>query len=44
MACLVTMSTYTAGEDFTSADRIVAALGEPGDEVCVTLADLKALL
>lgn len=44
MACLVTMSTYTAEEDFTGADRIVAELGEPGSETCVTLDDLKALL
>ena len=44
MACLVTTSTYTADEDFTGADRIVPELGEPGSDVCVTLADLRALL
>jgi len=44
MSCLVTMSTYTAEEDFTGADRIVPALGEPGDTEVVTLADLRALL
>ena len=44
MACLVTQSTYTVDEDFTGADRIVPELGEPGSDVCVTLADLRALL
>uniref|UniRef100_A0A7S2NDH3 Uncharacterized protein n=1 Tax=Haptolina brevifila TaxID=156173 RepID=A0A7S2NDH3_9EUKA len=44
MVCIVTTSTYTAEEDFTGADRIVPALGEPGDHVCVTLADLRSLL
>ena len=44
MACLVTTSTYTLDEDFSGADRIVPELGEPGREVCVTLADLRALL
>ena len=43
MACIVTMSTYTSGEDFSAADRVVAALGEPGDSECVGLADLKEL-
>ena len=41
---LVTTSTYTAEEDFTGADRIVPELGEPGSSVCVTLADMRALL
>jgi len=44
MACLVTTSTYTVDEDFTGADRIVPELGEPDRSVCVTLADLRALL
>lgn len=44
MTCLVTTSTYTVDEDFTGADRVVPALGEPGDEECVTLADMRALL
>ena len=43
MVCIVTMSTYTAGEDFSAADRVVSALGEPGDEECVRLPDLRAL-
>jgi beta-phosphoglucomutase-like phosphatase (HAD superfamily) len=41
MACLVTTSTYTTGEDFSGADRIYAELGD--DEGCVTLADLISL-
>lgn len=44
MTCCVTLSTYTADEDFAGADRIVPELGEPGSEVCVTLADLRGLL
>ena len=44
MACCVTMSTYTGEEDFTGADKIVPELGEPGRDVCVSLADLKALM
>ena len=41
MACLVTMSTYTADEDFAGADRVVTELGEDGP---IRLADLRALL
>jgi len=44
MTCLVTTSTYTVAEDFTGADRIVPELGDPGRPLCVTLADLRALL
>jgi hypothetical protein len=44
MTCLVTMSTYTADDDFSGADRIVSELGEPGSKLCVTLADMRALL
>ena len=44
MACCVTTSTYTGEEDFTGADKIVPELGEPGRDVCVSLADLKALM
>lgn len=29
MRCLVTTNAYTAGEDFTEADRVVSELGEP---------------
>lgn len=44
MACLVTKSTYTGGDDFSSADRVVDELGEPGSGECVTLDNLQALL
>mmetsp|Transcript_14117 Transcript_14117/g.23471 ORF Transcript_14117/g.23471 Transcript_14117/m.23471 type:complete len:312 (+) Transcript_14117:16-951(+) len=44
MACLVTISTYTAEEDFSGADRIVSSLGEPGEEEAVSLQDLMSLL
>ena len=44
MTCLVTMSTYTADDDFSGADRIVSELGEPGSKLCVTLADMRAML
>ena len=43
MTCLVTTSTYTAADDFAAADRVVSALGEPGDNECVTLDDLVKL-
>jgi beta-phosphoglucomutase-like phosphatase (HAD superfamily) len=41
MTCLVTTSTYTADEDFSGADRVLAELGD--GEGCVTLADMLAL-
>ncbi|NLF30590.1 MAG: HAD-IA family hydrolase [Planctomycetes bacterium] len=40
MPCLVTVSTYTAAEDFSAADRVVAHL----DDGPITLADLRALV
>merc|ERR1719163_1067535 len=40
MACLVTKSTYTGGDDFKAADRIVDELASAG----VTLAEMKKLL
>ena len=40
MACLVTISTYTGGDDFKAADRIVDELASAG----VTLAEMKKLL
>jgi len=42
IATLVTMSTYTAEEDFTEAARVVSELGDEPN-VQVTLADLAAL-
>jgi HAD superfamily hydrolase (TIGR01509 family) len=44
MTCLVTTSTYTGGDDFSAADRVVPELGEPGQAGCVSLDDLEALL
>lgn len=43
MACLVTVSSYTADEDFSLADRVVPDLGDPPGPA-VRLADLEALL
>ncbi|MFW6154940.1 MAG: HAD family hydrolase [Planctomycetota bacterium] len=40
MPCVVTVSTYTGGEDFSSADRVVEHL----DDGPVTLADLQTLV
>jgi HAD superfamily hydrolase (TIGR01509 family) len=40
--CLVTTSTYTVGEDFSEAARVVSELGDP-PEIQVTLADLSEL-
>ena len=40
MACCVTMSTYTSGEDFSAADLVVPELESAG----VNLDKLKALL
>jgi HAD superfamily hydrolase (TIGR01509 family) len=47
-ALLVTLSTYTRGEDFSGAARVVEGLGEPGDSAGVTagegdFVDLAAL-
>ncbi len=42
MNCVITTSTYTGGEDFSEADAVFEALGDPPGE-CVTLEDLKAL-
>ena len=39
--CLVTMSSYTGGEDFSKADRVVSELGDSGADV-VHVADLTA--
>jgi HAD superfamily hydrolase (TIGR01509 family) len=43
MNCIVTISSYTADEDFKSADRIVSDLGNPPGKA-VTLAVLRRLV
>ena len=43
MNCIVTVSSYTAEEDFSLADRVVPDLGDaPGK--AVTIRDLMALV
>ena len=42
MPTLITTSTYTAGEDFSGAAKVVPELGDPPN-VRVTLGDLKAI-
>lgn len=42
MPCLITTSTYTTGEDFSGALRVVPELGDPPN-VNVTVKDLEAL-
>jgi HAD superfamily hydrolase (TIGR01509 family) len=39
LACVVTVSTYTAGEDFTGAALVVTSLGDPDGEQTTVLAD-----
>jgi HAD superfamily hydrolase (TIGR01509 family) len=39
LSCVVTVSTYTADEDFTGAALVVSSLGDPGGEPAVVLAD-----
>ena len=39
LACVVTVSTYTADEDFTGASLVVSSLGDPGGEPATVLAD-----
>ena len=43
MNCIVTISSYTADEDFKLADRVVPELGDIPDRV-VTLSDLRSLV
>ena len=38
LACLVTVSSYTANEDFSEAALVVSSLGEPGGEETEVLA------
>jgi hypothetical protein len=42
MPTLITTSTYTKGEDFAGAARVVPELGD-APKVLVTLKDLKAI-
>lgn len=42
MRCLITKSVYTAGEDFTEADRVVDELGDPPSN-CIQIDDLRTL-
>jgi HAD superfamily hydrolase (TIGR01509 family) len=42
MHCIITTNVYTEGEDFTEADLVVPALGDPPD-ARIALDDLKAL-
>jgi beta-phosphoglucomutase-like phosphatase (HAD superfamily) len=42
LPCLITTSTYTTGEDFEGALRVVPELGDPPNAI-VTLAELQAL-
>ena len=39
LACVVTVSTYTADEDFTGAALVVSSLGDPGGDPASALAD-----
>ena len=43
MNCIVTISSYTADEDFTLADRIVPELGDTPNTV-ITLSDLRKMV
>lgn len=42
MKCVVTVSGYTRGEDFSAASIVVTCLGDPGGEVCEVLANRSA--
>lgn len=43
LACVVTVSTYTADEDFSGAALVVSSLGDPDGEAAEVLADPFAL-
>ena len=43
LTCVVTVSTYTADEDFTGAALVVSSLGDPGGEPARVLADPHGL-
>lgn len=42
MKCVVTVSSYTKEEDFSSAAIVLSCLGDPGGEVCEVLANRSA--
>lgn len=42
LSCLVTVSDYTAGEDFSEAAMVVTSLGDPGGEITRVLANRTA--
>jgi MFS family permease len=42
LRCLVTVSDYTATEDFAEASLVVTSLGDPGGEVTRVLANRSA--
>ncbi|MBM3852536.1 MAG: HAD-IA family hydrolase, partial [Verrucomicrobia bacterium] len=42
MACIVTVSGYTADEDFSSADLVLSCLGDPAGERALVLANRSA--
>jgi len=42
MHCIVTISSYTGGEDFTGAELVVPELGD-GDAIAIRLADCQAV-
>jgi len=40
--CVVTVSGYTQGEDFSAADLVLTGLGDPGGEPCRVFANRSA--
>ncbi|MBZ5585970.1 MAG: HAD-IA family hydrolase [Acidobacteriia bacterium] len=42
MKCVVTVSGYTRGEDFSKADIVLTCLGDPGGDVCEILENRSA--
>lgn len=42
MKCVVTVSGYTGGEDFSQAEIVLSCLGDPDGEICHVLANRSA--
>ena len=42
MKCVVTVSGYTGGEDFSQAEIVLSCLGDPDGEVCHVLENRSA--